>query len=256
MKRILTLCIALATPCAAHWALAQNVQLQVGTQPSVEVERLAPQLVAFAGGDVNFTNLANGLALGLPVTLTSVVSPGVTQIVTFTPTGTLTPVQIAQTLETARQSLIARGIATPTAQQIAATLIGGTLQTPAGNTAVSALIPATTPASAVGATAAAAGTPLGTPSPAAAIQQQNSAAAGASAAASAVHNTSDSPLPRGVADTPPLPVPGATTATQAPAAMSTPPTSATPFAGSTATSNTAPRLATPAPFGAAPAGTR
>jgi hypothetical protein len=240
MKRILTLCIALATPCAAHWALAQNVQLQVGTQPSVEVERLAPQLVAFAGGAVNFANLANGLA----------------QVVTFTPTGTMTPVQIAQTLETARQSLISRGIAAPTAQQIAATLIGGTLSTPAGNAAVSALVPATTPAIAAGATAAAAGTTLGTPSPAAAIQQQNSAAAGASAASTAVHNTSDSPLPRGIADTPPLPVPGVTAATQAPAAMSTAPTSATPFAGSTATSSTPPRLAAPAPFGVAPAGTR
>jgi hypothetical protein len=229
MKRILLLCAALALPIAAG---AQTVQLQVGTQPALEVQRLAPQLVAFAGGDLNFANLVNGLALGVPVTLTSLVAPGVTQTVTFTPTGTMTPLQIAQTLEAARQSLIARGVSAPNAQQLAATLIGGTLQTPAGNTVVSALVPATIPTTA--AAASAAGSTASAPSPAAAIQQQNSAAAGASAAGTAVHNTSDSPLPRGVADTPPTPTPGATTTTQPPAAFARP--------------------ATPAPFGAPPMG--
>src|SRR5207237_635690 len=87
---------------------------------------------AFAGGDVNFANLVNGLALGLPVTLTTPVGIGVTQVVNFTPLGTMSALQIAQTLETARQSLISRGIATPTAQQIGATLIGGQLPTALG----------------------------------------------------------------------------------------------------------------------------
>lgn len=246
MKRILILCIALAVPLTVQPAMAQSVQLQAATSPALDVQRLAPQLVAFAGGDVNFANLANGLALGLPVTLTTVVSPGVTQIVTFMPTGTMTPLQIAQTLETARQALIARGIATPTAQQLAATLIGGTLQTPLGNTTVSALIPGTLTPTTAGASAAGA-TSASTPSPAAVMQQQNSAAAGASAAGTAGH-TSDSPLPRGVADTPTTPTPGATTVTQPPAALGTP---VAPLGGTTVAPTTR-----PAPFGAAPAGTR
>src|SRR6059058_1333753 len=102
--RYIVLVLALALPAAAA---AQSTQFQLGSQPAVEVQRLAPQLVAFAGGDVNFTNLVNGLALGVPVNLTTTVAPGVTQVVTFTPSGTMTPVQIAQVLESARQSLIA-----------------------------------------------------------------------------------------------------------------------------------------------------
>ena len=82
MKRIVLLLAALAAPAVAS---AQTAQFQVGSQPALEVQRLAPQLVAFAGGDLNFANLVNGLALGLPVTLSSATAPGVTQVVTFTP---------------------------------------------------------------------------------------------------------------------------------------------------------------------------
>ena len=110
MKQILVLLAALACPALAA---AQSAQLQFGSQPALEVQRLAPQLVAFAGGDVNFNNLVNGLAFGLPVTLTTLTAPGVTQVVTFTPSGTMSVTQIAQLLESARQSLIGRGIAPP-----------------------------------------------------------------------------------------------------------------------------------------------
>ena len=116
MKRIVAFLVAALLTAATQ---AQTVFVQSGTQPALEVQRLAPQLVAFAGSDVNFQNLVNGLALGVPVTLTTMMAPGQTQVVTFTPTGTMTPVQIAQLLENARQSLIARGIATPSAQQLA-----------------------------------------------------------------------------------------------------------------------------------------
>lgn len=197
MKRILFLIAAAAIAAAAS---AQTVQLQTGTQPALEVQRLAPQLVSFAGGDVNFTNLVNGLALGVPITLTTTLSPGVTQVVTFTPSGTMTPVQVAQVLEAARQSLIARGTATPTAQQIATALVGGSLPTALGNTPVNGLVSSNTPV----------GTTTQQLSPAAAVQASvapNAAAAGATGRA----NMSDSPFPRGISDTPPLPVPGVTT---------------------------------------------
>src|SRR5436190_1624748 len=74
--RLLIAAAALAMTALVH---AQTLQVQTGTSPVIEVQRLAPQLVAFAGGEVNFANLVNGLALGLPVTLTTPVGAGVTQ---------------------------------------------------------------------------------------------------------------------------------------------------------------------------------
>ena len=193
MKRLLFV-LALAVP-AAH------AQVQTtAVSPAVEVQRLAPQLMAFAGSDVNFANLVNGLALGVPVTLTTPLATGGMQVFTFTPTGTLTSTQIAQVLETARQSLISRGIATPNAQQLGATLAGGAVTTAIGAAPVNALVNTSAPTG---------------QSPATAIQNATSATVNAAAGSSTsttptVRNTSDSPLPRGVADTPPLPVPGVT----------------------------------------------
>src|ERR671922_1856861 len=170
MKRILLLCAALAAPLAA----AAQTQPFGTASPLLQVEGLAPQLVAFAGGEANLANLVNGLAFGLPVTLTSTVSPGVTQVVTFTPAGTMSPVQIAQTLEAARQALIARGVATPTAQQIGAALTGGTITTASGTAQLNALINTTTAANtSTTGTAAAGGSAV---SPAVALQQQRAAA--------------------------------------------------------------------------------
>ena len=139
--RLLIAAAALAMTALVH---AQTLQVQTGTSPVIEVQRLAPQLVAFAGGEVNFANLVNGLALGLPVTLTTPVGAGVTQVVNFTPVGTMSAVQIAQVLESARQSLIARGIATPSAQQLATALVGGTLPTALGNTPMNGLVSSST----------------------------------------------------------------------------------------------------------------
>jgi len=204
MKQILLLCAALALPASAG---AQSTQFQLGAAPALEVQRLAPQLVSFAGGDVNFNNLVNGLALGLPVTLTTATAPGVTQVVTFTPAGTMSVSQIAQALETARQSLIARGIATPTAEQLGAVLAGGTLSTALGGTPVTGLIGTST--------GLATNTTRAT-SAATALQNANSAAV---AGASARRNMSDSVFPRGISDTPPTPVPGANTTTPAAASL-------------------------------------
>jgi hypothetical protein len=200
-------------------ALSQAVQMQtlppqtpqlLQVSPALEVQRLAPQLIAFAGSDANFQNLVNGLALGTQVTLSTVLPTGGTQIVSFTPTGTMTALQIAQTLEGVRQSLIQRGIATPSAQQLAIALVGGALPTALGTTPVNGVI--------------ATSTPLGTntvvqQSPAVSMQGGFGAAAAAGGTAGIRGNTSDSPFPRGISDTPPSAVPGATTApSNAPAA--------------------------------------
>jgi len=221
MRHLIVLFTALALPAAAG---AQTTQFQLGAQPALEVQRLAPQLVAFAGGDVNFNNLVNGLALGLPVTLASATAPGVTQVVTFTPSGTMSVTQIAQLLETARQSLIARGIATPTPDQLGAVLTGGTLSTALGATPVNGLVSTTS-----GLTT----NTTGNVSPAAALQNANSAAA---AGGSTLRNMSDSRFPRGISDTPPTPLPGVTGT----AGSSTPAAASVPGAAATTPPATAP----------------
>jgi hypothetical protein len=110
--------------------------LQRGALTAQQVQQLAPQLLAFSGSAANFQSLVNGLSLGTPVTLTTPGAGGSTQTVTFTPSGGSSAQQIAQTLEAARQQLIAQGIGTPTGEQIGVTLMGGNLNTATGNQGV------------------------------------------------------------------------------------------------------------------------
>lgn len=102
------------------------------SNPAQQVQLLAPQLAAFSGSAANFQALANGLVQGTPITLQGVTPDGLLQTVTLTPSPALTPAQAAQTLESARQLLITRGIAQPTAQQIGVALMGGALPTALG----------------------------------------------------------------------------------------------------------------------------
>jgi hypothetical protein len=207
--RTLALLFSLALGAHAFAQAAVDGQTQPATTPlsvPLDVQRLAPQLVAFAGGDANFQNLVNGLASGTTVTLTTVAPTGAPQIATFTPTGTMTAQQIAQTLENVRQSLIARGIAAPNAPQLATALAGGALLTPSGPTQVGAAV----------STTATAVVQQQQPSPAVQIQNTfGQAAAGASTALRS--QTSDSRFPRGISDTP-----SATMAPQTPAPIATP----------------------------------
>ena len=119
-------------------------QTSPNTSPQ-QVLALAPQLAAFAGSDANFQALVNGLLQGTAVTLTTLTPDGLLQTVTFTPASAMTVADIARLLEAARQQLIARGIANPTAQQIGVILAGGPLPTPSGTTQVGALVPTLTP---------------------------------------------------------------------------------------------------------------
>jgi hypothetical protein len=224
MKRLL-IALAFLVPTANAQVLTTNPT----ASPASQVLALAPQLLAFAG-DANFTNLVNGLALGLPVTLTTALSNGGMQQFTFTPTGTMSALEIAQTLEKARQLLISRGVATPTAQQLGTALTGGSLTTASGTMTTNPIVNATTGTAAAASASTAA--VAGAQSPANAIQAANSPAANAAAAGSTagVRNMSDSALPRGISDTPPLPVPGVTqpaqgsasTVTAAPGAAASP----------------------------------
>jgi hypothetical protein len=138
---MLTRIAALAALLLSAVAYAQTT----GTSPNTQqVQLLAPQLLAFSGSTGNFDSLVTGLTLGTPVTLATVSPDGFVQIVTFLPGTTLSAVDAARNLETARQSLITRGIAAPTAQQLAVALMGGTLTTPSGSTAVTGVLTGTT----------------------------------------------------------------------------------------------------------------
>ena len=130
MPARLLLAAALAIGC--HAALAQAPSVP----PAVNVQRLAPQLVPFAGSEVNFQSLVNGLANGTQVQLVTVLPNGFVQSVSFTPTTPLTPTQIAQVLETARQQLIGLGIGAPTAEQLGFALMGGVVPTALGGSQV------------------------------------------------------------------------------------------------------------------------
>lgn len=192
--------LALLAFVALH-AHAQGVLLPGQSVPiALQVQRLAPQLLAFAGSQGNFENLVNGLALGVPVTLTTVGADGVVQTVTFvSPGGAVSdPAEIARTLEATRQQLIASGVATPTAQQLGELISGTTVPVTVGT------IP-TPPA------AAAAGGTL--PSPAQQIQSRNAPVA-------PQVNTSDSRVVGNTSDSP-VAAPSATTLPQAPAASVT-----------------------------------
>ena len=212
-------------------ALAIPGVLRAQTPNAVtEVQGLAPQLVAFAGSTANFQNLVNGLALGTPVTLVAATPTGQLQTVSFTPAGTMSSLQIAQTLERARQALITRGVGAPTPEQIGIALVGGTLPTPAGGVAVTSLLPANTAATTSSASTGTSATL--TPTGAASLQvttrplaastlgtPTGAAVSGATSATPATAgNTSDTTSTTNTSTTPVLPTP-ATTNQPSPAAQ-------------------------------------
>ena len=114
-----------------------------------QVQLLAPQLAAFAGSSANLAALVNGLSQGIPVTLVTQTADGQFQIATFTPPALGSAVDVARALEAARSSLISRGIAAPTAQQIGVALMGGGLPTALGALQVAGVLTGTAGANAV-----------------------------------------------------------------------------------------------------------
>ena len=93
---------------------------------------------------VTTQNLMNGLNSGRPVVITTPLASGYMQTVSFVPTsGPMPQDKAAQLVKKAQRDLAERGIAKPTALQIAVTLIGGTLPTPDGDVQVPGLLPKT-----------------------------------------------------------------------------------------------------------------
>ena len=157
-----TLLAALAAFALAPAAVAQTTMFSPGTTSSSppttnispggntsfspssqQVQLVAPQLVPFAGSTGNFESLVSGLTAGTTVTLATVGGDGSLQIVTFTPVNAVLPGDVARLLETARQNLISRGVAAPTGTQIAASLMGGTITTVSGSSALTGVLTGT-----------------------------------------------------------------------------------------------------------------
>jgi hypothetical protein len=138
---MLTRIAAIAALMLGAAAYAQTTTISINAQ---QVQLLGPQLLAFSGSTANFDSLVNGLTTGTPVTLTTLSADGFVQIVTFLPGTTMSALDAARNLESTRQALIARGVATPTAQQLAIALVGGTLTTPSGSTPVAGVLTGTT----------------------------------------------------------------------------------------------------------------
>lgn len=268
MTKLLHLLITAAF-LAPALAAAQTTTVSPDAPAAQQVSQIAPQLIAFAGGQANFENLVNGLALGSPVTLVTALPNGQVQTVSFTPQGTMTATQVAQTLESTRQSLISRGIGAPSAQQVAIALAGGPLPTQTGTVQVGAMLPAANqPATSAAAGGSAPGTssavtttttipvpppnPNGSPSPAAILQGQNGSGTTPPSPAQIIQNNrggnvSDSPTSGNVSNTPGTiaPTTGTTTAapTTAPSATERPATGAVDrpaAAGTTAPASSSP----------------
>jgi hypothetical protein len=125
-------------------ALALSAAAFAQSNATQQVQLLAPQLVPFSGSSGNFGSLVTGLTTGAAVTLATVGTDGSLQIVTFTPGTVLSALDAARLLEAARQSLIVRGVVTPSGQQIAASLMGGTIATLSGNSAISGVLTGST----------------------------------------------------------------------------------------------------------------
>jgi len=209
---LLVASLLLAIP--AHAQIAPRADRPASAVPlPLQVQRIAPQLVAFAGSQANFDNLVNGLAAGSPVTLTTVDPSGAAQTVTFTPAGgaVSSPVEIARSLEATRQRFIASGVATPNAQQLGTTLAGTDVP-------VTLSTPAATPGSGLVPGAAAAGGSL--PSATEQIQSRPAAPRANTSDSPAAGNLSDSPAPANQ----PLPGPAITP----PALEAAPPAPAQP----------------------------
>ena len=220
---------------------SQGVLAQTAVPPTLAVQRIAPQLVAFAGSPANFQNLVNGLSQGTPVQLVTVLPGGATQVVSFTPAAPMTPLEVAQLLEATRQQLIGLGVASPSAEQLGTALVGGIVPTALGGTQLPGALGARSnppsPAAQMQSAAAGASAPVSSVSTGG-LSVQLFSASPANAPAAIPGNLSESPLP-----------PGVTSRSVVPSASTTPPIvtpSTVPGAAAAATPPAPERAAAPA----------
>lgn len=97
--------------------------------------KISGEFMDFAGSQKNSDALVTGLRNGTSITLTSTDANGTTTSATFTPpTGKMGYGNVYTSLALAKQNLAAAGITDPTAAQIEAAMMGGTVTAPNGQT--------------------------------------------------------------------------------------------------------------------------
>lgn len=97
--------------------------------------KISSDFATFAGSPANAEALVTGLRGGTAITLSSTDAKGVTSSTTFTPpTGKMGYGNVYTSLALAKQQLAGLGITNPTAQQIEAALVGGTVTSSSGQT--------------------------------------------------------------------------------------------------------------------------
>ena len=104
-------------------------------------DRISADFSAFAGSTANSDALVTGLRNGTAITLATTDAKGATTSTTFTPpTGKMGYGNVYTSLALAKQQLASIGITEPTAAQLQAALVGGTVTTSAGQTTLTGVL--------------------------------------------------------------------------------------------------------------------
>ena len=112
--------------------LALPALAQTGTQ-DVPTAKLVETYAPLAGSEQNAESLVEGLRTGTRITLTTKTSTGTTTTSFTPPTKTMGNGNVNIALALAETSLKDQGIADPTASQLRAALMGGTIRTRSGD---------------------------------------------------------------------------------------------------------------------------
>jgi hypothetical protein len=136
--------LVLAAETSTTTLTAQSRRMDALTTTRSEgavTERISSDFSAFAGSTTNSDALVTGLRNGTEVSLTTTDAKGVTTSTTFTPpTGKMGYGNVYTSLALAKQQLVGVGITEPTAAQLQAALVGGTVTTPTGQTTLTGVL--------------------------------------------------------------------------------------------------------------------
>lgn len=136
--------LVLAAETSATTLTTQSRRMDALTTTRSEgavTERISSDFSAFAGSTTNSDALVTGLRNGTEISLTTTDAKGVTTSTTFTPpTGKMGYGNVYTSLALAKQQLAGVGITEPTAAQLQAALVGGTVTTSTGQTTLTGVL--------------------------------------------------------------------------------------------------------------------
>jgi hypothetical protein len=118
-------------------------EMQMENRSRVAGLLLASALLLPAAASAQFVSVTTpALSIGKPVVITTPLASGHLQTVSFVPpAGPISEATATRMIQRAQSDLAQRGIQRPTALQLAITLLGGVLPTPAGDVQMPGLLP-------------------------------------------------------------------------------------------------------------------